>query len=622
MQPTRRHNRSSFRWVLAAAVAGPAVGLFAPAALAQYPVNNGGARDANNRVGSGGRADGPGRGSPGVTPNQIVTGNVTNFKSFRGPIAAPDARAFRGATADIGVDRFVRDSTGGYDRAPLAQSYEARPFYGQSRAVAPPPGYIPPTRTTANPWPQSSALSSVYSGANLPGLNTGEGLIPRLGTTSSILSAPVAGQQMPGTPGGPSSYLVMSPLGGIRQVPIDQQGNDIGDYYLLRGQMVPGTAGDRFRSDNQLIGQIRDELTGNAGGPANAGAGANGQLPNGQQPQGQQPVGQQPLDRRLNAPPEAVGTSSVGGAQIQAPTAAGARPLNAATGTGQSLRRQLATPSEQMEQFSELERRFRQAQQGNRPLTDQQAQQQLRETRPVNPNMRNPLAPRTPGQPMPAPGTPGAPAIPGGPTNPAAPGVPSGPAGTGGAAAPGTPSADPGATRPDPLVIKSLATGVKARTLAQVLTKAEELMRQGKYAAALEQYGVAEQAAPNNPLITLGRANAELGAANYRSAEQNLRRAIGAESALLGGKYDLRSMVGSDRLNTVTSDLKDLAAKEPTETMAPMLLAYISYNAGSESDAANYLNQVEQRAGAADPLVKQMRQFWGLPASAPAAPNK
>ena len=611
MHTIRRPNRSSLRWVLAAAVAGPAVGLLAPPAHAQYQVNNGGARDANNRVGSGGRVDGPdgGRAGPGVTPNQIVYGNVTGNRAFSGPIGAPDARAFRGPTGTTVSDRFIRDSTGGFDRAPLAQSFQARPYYGVSRAVAPPPGYIPPTRTYGDNTSQSAAYGNLYSGANLAGLNTGEGLIPRLGTTSSILASPLAGQQMPGTPGGPSTYLLMSPLGGIRQVPFDAQGNDAGDFYLLRGaQMVPGAGGDRFRSDNQLVGQIQNELTGGLNDPRGG-----AQSPNGASPQGQSlnPALQPPIDRRLGAPPESPASSALGGAQIQPNQAMGARPIGASTGTGQSLRRQLATPSEQMEQFSELERRFQQSR-GNRPLTDQQAQQQLRETRPVNPNLVNPLVPKPTGQ---SPQTPGSPGRPASPANPAGAGGALGTGGAGGAAqvpvAP--PLAVPGAARPDPLVIKSLATGVKARTLAQVLSKAEELMQQGKYAAALEQYNLAEQAAPNNPLITLGRANAELGAANYRSAEQNLRRALGAETALLLGKYDLRAMVGGDRLTAVTKDLKDLATNEPKETMAPLLLAYLAYNTGSEAEAASYLDQVEQRAGAADPLVKQMRQFWSLP---------
>ncbi|MDB5295099.1 MAG: repeat protein, partial [Phycisphaerales bacterium] len=270
-------------------------------------------------------------------------------------------------------------------------------------------------------------------------------------------------------------------------------------------------------------------------------------------------------------------------------------PLGSTVGTGQSIRRMLPTPSEQMEQYSELEKRFRQSQGTDKPLTDQEALQRLREMKPVNPNMTNPLAPKRDNASDARPGGTGAPPA-------AAPG------GTG--TAPGAPAAAPGGARAEPLAIKSLATGVRSKTLAQVLTSAEDQMRQGKYADALNQYTLAEQAAPNNGLITLGRANAELGSSSYRTAESHLRQAYGSNGALLLGRYDLRSMIGADRLTAVTKDLTDLSAKEQKETMAPFLLAYISFNTGDAATAEKYLDEVDRRAGAPDPLVKQMRQLW------------
>ncbi|MBC8105356.1 MAG: hypothetical protein H7Z14_02105, partial [Anaerolineae bacterium] len=106
------------RLMLATAVAAAAVALFANVASthAQYRVDNGNARDANNRIGSGGYNQ-PGSGAGSTSPyavngNNIVTGNVTGGREFRGFVPYTDPGAFRGATAGGNVDRFVRSSAG------------------------------------------------------------------------------------------------------------------------------------------------------------------------------------------------------------------------------------------------------------------------------------------------------------------------------------------------------------------------------------------------------------------------------------------------------------------------------------------------------------------------------
>src|SRR3954454_12292712 len=94
MNSIQRHTkdvRPTTRWILAAAVGGLTLlaGLNAHDALAQQRVNTGNARDANNRIGSGGYNDpaGNNRGQyVGVTGNDIVLNNVTGGKGFRGNV--------------------------------------------------------------------------------------------------------------------------------------------------------------------------------------------------------------------------------------------------------------------------------------------------------------------------------------------------------------------------------------------------------------------------------------------------------------------------------------------------------------------------------------------------------
>ena len=120
-------------------------------------------------------------------------------------------------------------------------------------------------------------------------------------------------------------------------------------------------------------------------------------------------------------------------------------------------------------------------------------------------------------------------------------------------------------------------------------------MKEGKWFSAKEQYDVAQQVAPNNMLILVGRANAELGGSYYGQAEADLHTAFTNDPATLEGQYDLRSMIGDERLQFLVKDLKDIASKNPTQARPLFLLAYIDYNTGNERLAAGRLDLAEKR---------------------------
>src|SRR5262249_45738196 len=141
----------------------------------------------------------------------------------------------------------------------------------------------------------------------------------------------------------------------------------------------------------------------------------------------------------------------------------------------------------------------------------------------------------------------------------------------------------------------------------------EGLIKTGKYASALEQYDMAEQVAPNNPLIQMGRANVELGRTYYTAAERNLRQAFMQDEALLMAQFDLKSLLGQERLELIVNDLRSIANREQKEPTHVFLLAYISYNTGNERAAASYLDLAEKRAGGKDPLYPLIRKHWALP---------
>ena len=144
-------------------------------------------------------------------------------------------------------------------------------------------------------------------------------------------------------------------------------------------------------------------------------------------------------------------------------------------------------------------------------------------------------------------------------------------------------------------------------------------MRDGKFTAALDKYDDAERVVPNNPLVNLGRANAELGASYYARADQHLRDLFTNHPELLVAQYDLTAMLGEQRLQTLVRDLKEISKKDQREPRPLFLLSYIAYNTGHENDAAAYLDLADKRTGGSDPFYQLLRKHWTLPAKPAAA---
>lgn len=596
-------HRRTLRGLLLAAVAGPAMLLMsAGSAEAQYRKDDGNARDANPRVGSGGRNESTSRYGTTVNPNNVVYGNITGGKFFRGPIGAGDPRAFRGDTAGLVSDSFIRDSAGGYDQQQFTGSFNSQPFYGTSRGVAAPITYTPPVANLSSGI--GSQASTYYNNRLSPSeiaardarVQGDTFAVPRGGVpTTTILTAP-------GGTASPQGSLMLSPLSGPRAMGL----GDADNAAMMRGLNVPTNPNWRPGDDSQVIDQIRNELL--IGGPTPRNSGTGTPVPSTEN----MPGSAQPLNQQLGG----AGAGGVGASSLtqqpmgQQPLSQ--QPMDGANEAGQFTRRQFATPAQQNAQYRELQRRWEKTG-ALRPMNDAEAARRFREEA----ELRRRQQGGTPAVPGANPTTPGG-ATPG--TTPgAAPGS-SIPGANPGGLPPATPLPGSGlppaapAAKPEPLVIKSLAAGVASPTLAGVLTKAEDLMRLGKYSDAIDQYENAVAAAENNALMTLGRGHAHLGAASYRSAAMDIRRSLAADQTLLAGKYDLRSILPEDRLAYLKKDLADLSAKEDRDSVAPFLLAYISYNTGNEAATAGYLAEVDRREGRPDPVVRLMRDAWTLPA--------
>lgn len=582
-------NKSRSRWVLAAAIGALPLFALASAARAQYPVNQDGhANDANNRVGSNGVNDSRG-GGPAATGNQIITGNVTGGKEFRGPVGYRDPRAFTGPIGGGLTQDFVRGSAGtptsGGGPTDLTV---AHPFYGDRRAVAPPPGALP---EGFNGGYVGSSLTSPYSMTF--SMNTSpaaEGLQSRTVNRDTYeLNAMLNPTSYSGmTPADAFDARNMaSPLWGALQ-PANAGQNGLANYQL---NQVPG-GGDRFANQDTPIQAMQRELREAAGMRQPQKPGANGAQPNqaganGQQPDnGQNPQDINPLNQPLDNPLEAPTNGPLNGQPLS--SALNNNPLNSTTNTKEGIRNYLTMPPPALQSpvLGELQKRMERYTAAH-PMTDADAnrefQNQRRRAEELAANKNNP----TPGR---------------------------SPIGDTGAAPPGQ---TPRAIDVPPLVLHSLADGIKAKGLHDLLASAEDLMRQDKFASAIEKYNQAGRVAPNNVLPALGRAVAEMGAGYYAQADRDLHIVFRVAPELLWGQVDLKSMLSPQRLDYVRKDLTGLTQSDPKSERPWFLLAFIAYNTGDANDAQRDLNEAGSRAPKMDATIPMLKARW-----APAPANK
>ena len=579
---------------IVAAVVLVAVGMLGSAsAFGQYRTGDDGhALDANNRIGSGGYNTG--RPRQGPTQDQIFYGNVSGGQQFRGTVTHPDPFAFRGTNVgSAGMDRFNRNTAGAPVVGGQVQNPQgtAQAYYQQSRLAPPPPGAA--GASTSNQYVLNPITGS-YTPAPPPDRRMMAG-DTRLGRPlgDPLPPLPMPGELMlpgPVDPGQTGGILTASPLYGLREW-------RSGERELLNSTGPRGpieiAAIERMRSELMTSGAVDAQgnpVTGNTG--ALTGPNLNQTMQIGAPIESPRPMQltTDPLDavlgsKKLPAQPGDVGTQ-------------------------QTLRQRILAPAEQQStQVAELRKRYAQfAAAQPKEQTDQEANVEFQRgwrAKQANEQAKGALLK----EPMPAVVKPGEQDAQG----QQQPGV--GQGGTAQTPVAGGEGAAAPVEKPQPLNITSLAEGVKAKGLNELLTSAEQLAKQGKFSSAVAQYERAEQVAPNNPLIWIGRANAELGAGFFLRAEQNLRAAFRADPSLLVGKYDLKNFLGEERLKELTTDLQELADDEPTQTRPLFLLAWVAYNTGEERKAAAYLDLAEKRSNGRDGVYKLLRDSWTLPKS-------
>jgi hypothetical protein len=554
-----------------------AASLFTVPAMGQIRANQDGhANDGSNRVGSGGYNTS--NGGTRVSGDQIIYGDVTGGREFTGPIHEPDPKSFFGPSAGRITDNFVRGSSAApQPYQPSFSLSDPQPFYGMARAVAPPSGserigftgsYLGTGVTSQTPLSMSSDLTTgldlqtqQLGQSNLLG-NTTHDLQDALGQVN--LNGPLEAQTG-------ANVFAGSPLYGIRSSLANGMSDD-SDTQSLYG-VSNGSAANRSLLQNPDMQRMRNDIQQQQ-------QNADQQQPNGQSPNNQPGnLTPQNLNRPLEAPENNSLNPRLNASPLNSPNLANS--VN--TQQGVQARSTLTPARPQNDQFDLLKQRLERYQnpQMTAILNSQRDRKNLDAARAraaVNSPTSRPssgLMPPTSAQPQTF----------------------------------------------EPLAVTSLATGVKAKGMHDLLQSAEDLMREGKFQSAIEKYNAAEQVDPNSAIVGLGRANAELGAGYYHQSSVDLHQVFESEPALLMGRYNLKDWMDPKRIEFIEKELNDLAAADTKQEMPVFLLAYLAYNSGEVDRAKDYLAEARKRAGDSDPLLAQLEGHWFGSAAETTAPK-
>ena len=613
--PTRARSVPS-RVAAAAAAVALAVLSSAVAAHAQTRVGSDGhALDASNRVGAGGY-NGPTQNhyNNGIN-SQISTGNVTGLNYFHNSTGTFDPNVIRTNTNDGAVQAFTQIS------APVnyAQRATGAPNFSTYYNTAQYTGQLPqnyvPTKNNVGiiDAPRVSPLTP-STDTRLQNLND-----PILNESANLPTPTQATGSGPVNPVGNPTVYSMSPLYGVRQL---QPGDTaaLSNAYSDRFGSTSRTTGNGPHVDAGRIQKMQDELNdtavpNGAGIGGTDGSGSTGMAsptavtygnaqPDGPATPGQVPTGQFGSTANVSKP--------FGAALSAAPVP------TQSTGTLSKITQHLQiAPGQQSEQLAKLQQRFAQA---TPNPTAPQAQQQM--------TQMSLLLKRQQADAAKVRSAAGQPTVAGAGSDTSAFGKGGFGSGSPTAMAPAAPptaagkaelplaARDPAAPTDGPFIISSLATGIRAKGLADLMGTAEKQMRSGQFAQAVDSYDTAGEVAPNNPFVPLGRGFAELGASFYGRAETDLTHAILLEPAVLAGQYDLKGFLGDTRLKFVQQDLTGIAKTENT-ARPHLLLAYLAHNTGQD-DMKVTAPQLDAAAaaGADAKVIGLMREAWNLKAPA------
>lgn len=146
--------------------------------------------------------------------------------------------------------------------------------------------------------------------------------------------------------------------------------------------------------------------------------------------------------------------------------------------------------------------------------------------------------------------------------------------------------------------------------LNNLMRRAEVELAAGRFFAAEGIYRqIVQESQGNRPLARIGQIHAQLAAGMIRSAGINLRQVLAAHPELIGVRYEANLLPPRERLSFLQQELRRAIARAGGDADAGLLLGYLGFQAGSER-LVRYGLSVAQAAAPRDPLLPVVRGVW------------
>jgi len=156
--------------------------------------------------------------------------------------------------------------------------------------------------------------------------------------------------------------------------------------------------------------------------------------------------------------------------------------------------------------------------------------------------------------------------------------------------------------------LKTLASNRQTR-IARMTLEAEASLADGKYLSAESRYRQIILDTDDDPLPRAGLVHAQLGAGMFRSAGLNIRALFARHPELIAARYDAKLLPPKDRLQWVQQELQTAISQGEGGKNAPILLAYLGYQASSRQ-VVRYGLALAQAKSPGDPLLAVLREIW------------
>jgi len=151
--------------------------------------------------------------------------------------------------------------------------------------------------------------------------------------------------------------------------------------------------------------------------------------------------------------------------------------------------------------------------------------------------------------------------------------------------------------------------GERENRVNRLLETAEEQLAKGEYFSAERTYEQLLIDAPDRPMVRVGLIHAQFGAGLIISAAKNMRQLFNEHPELIATRYEGGLLPPKERLQWLQQELQGMIQQQESVTEAGLMMAYLGYQTGSRQ-LVRYGLATAESASPRDPLLPMLRRIW------------